>query len=122
MSVIMKRLDDIECQLTSVSSSRKKWEHSRSSTWNSFQFQGQVKAPVVCFKCGQEGHFARGCAASQGDKQANQPMNAVSQSVHKNNASAGDTIPAVSAHVTTDHGLQAAIFLVDTGASSLNTQ
>ena len=131
MSVIMKRLDDIECQLTSVSSSRKKWEHSRSSTRNSFQFQGQVKAPIVCFKCGQEGHFACGCAArtkvpnvSQGDKQANQPMNAVSQSVHKNNASAGDTIPAVSAHVTTDHGLQGTItgiparFLVDTGAAA----
>ena len=131
MSVIMKRLDDIECQLTSVSSSRKKWEHSRSSTRNSSQFQGQVKAPVVCFKCGQEGHFARGCAArtkvsniSQGDKQANQPMNAVSQSVHKNNTSAGDTIPAVSAHVTTDHSLQGTItgiparFLVDTGAAA----
>ena len=48
---------------------------------------------------------------SQGDKQANQPMNAVSQSVHKNNASAEDTIPAVSAHVTTDHGLQGTYLL-----------
>ena len=132
MSVIMKRLDDIECQLTSVSSSRKKWEHSQSSTWNSSQFQGQVKAPVVCFKCGQEGHFARGCAArtkvpniSQGDKQANQPMNAVSHAIStQNNTSAGDTIPAVSAHVTTDHSLQGTItgipagFLVDTGAAA----
>ena len=134
MSVIMKRLDEIECQLNSVGSSRKKWKHSQNSTRisnQSFQSQGQVKAPVVCFKCGQEGHFARGCAArtkvpniSQGDKQANQPMNAVSQTVHKNNTSAGDTIPAVSAHVTTDHSLQGTItgiparFLVDTGAAA----
>ena len=60
MSVIMKRLDEIECQLNSVGSSRKKWEHSQNSTRisnQSSQSQGQVKAPVVCFKCGQEGHL-----------------------------------------------------------------
>ena len=51
-------------------------------------------------------------------------MNAVSQTVHKNNTSAGDTIPVVSAHVTTDHSLQGTItgipatFLVDTGAAA----
>ena len=61
---------------------------------------------------------------SQGHKQPNQPMNAVSQTVHKNDTSAGDTIPVVSAHVTTDHSLQGTItgiparFLVDTGAAA----
>ena len=69
MSSIMKRLDEIESQLKSVASS-KKWERDnrsvdfrqrpRSNAIDKSQAQRTYK--VVCFKCGLEGHFARGCA------------------------------------------------------------
>ena len=26
---------------------------------------GKLRCPIVCHKCGQEGHLARGCAASR---------------------------------------------------------
>ena len=59
MSVIMNRLDDIECQLNSLSSPKKRLEQSRSIRRVSNPPQIQPKPAVVCFKCGQEGHFAQ---------------------------------------------------------------
>ena len=66
LAVIMNRLDEIECQLNSLSAAKKS-EHSskrnpNQTTWSGTQPGTQPRAPVVCFKCGQEGHFARGCA------------------------------------------------------------
>ena len=63
MSVIMKRLDEIECQLNSLSSPKKRFEQSRGTRRLTNPSQAQPKPAVVFFKCGQEGHFARGCAA-----------------------------------------------------------
>ena len=54
MSVIMKRLDEIEGQLNSLNTSKRKWEQNqvtRRVPGQSTQSQGQVKA-VICFKCG----------------------------------------------------------------------
>ena len=130
MSVIMKRLDEIECQLNSLSSPKKRYEQSRGIRRVTNPSQAQPKPAAVCFKCGQEGHFVRGCAArtkvsysNQHDQQLTQSMNAISQTLNEN-TSAGDTIPAVSTGSTTDHSLQGTIkgisaqFLVDTGAAA----
>ena len=135
MSVIMKRLDEIEHQLNSLNSSKKKWERSQGSTHRPnqpTQSHVQARAPVICYKCGQEGHFAHGCAArakvsniNQGHRQVDQSWNVVSQPVNNNgNYSTADTIPAVSTGITADHTLQGNIrgiparFLVDTGAAA----
>ena len=78
----------------------------------------------MCFKCGQEGHFARGCALRQRPEGSKQPLNAVTESVNNNNGDSQDAIPAVSQCVTTDYHLQGttegipARFLVDTGATT----
>lgn len=136
MSVIMKRLDEIEHQLNSLNSSKKKWERSQGSTRRlnqSTQSHVQARVPVICYKCGQEGHFAHGCAArakvsniNQGDGQVDQqPWNTISQPVNNNgNYSTADTIPAVSTGITADHTLQGNVrgipakFLMDTGAAA----
>ena len=129
MLSIRKRLDEIESQLKVVVAS-KKWDcskppHSnqRSQTHPTDRSQAQHKRSVVCFKCGQERHFARGCAVrrrTDGDKQ---PLNTVSEATNSKHVNSGDAIPAVSQCTTTDYNLQGAIegiparFLVDTGAT-----
>ena len=131
LAVIMNQLDEIECQLNSLSLAKKSEHSSKRNPNRTTQSGIQPRAPVVCFKCGQEDHFARGYAvrikketANQGNKQESQPLNVISQTVNKNDITAGDTIPAVSTDdVTTDHSLQGTIkgrpakFLVDTGAA-----
>ena len=132
LAVIMNRLDEIECQLNSLSSAKKSEHSSKRNPNRTTQSGTQPRAPVVCFKCGQEGHFARGCAvrikreaANQGNKQESQPLNVISQTVDTSDITAGGvTIPAVSTDdAQTDHSLQGTIkgrpakFLVDTGAA-----
>ena len=133
MQAIMKRLDGIESQLKGVTSF-KKWERRSKPTESRQNYQGcspgqssaQNTRAVVCFKCGQEGHFARGCAVRQRPEGNKQPLNAVSEPSNKNDSQ--DAIPAVSHSVTMDYHLQGTIegvparFLVDTGvtASILN--
>ena len=128
MSSIMKRLDEIESQLKVVTSSKKKWERRgkpsefrQNRTTN--QSQGQSTRAVVCFKCGQEGHFARGYAARQRPEGGKQQLNAVNEPSNWNK-NTQDAIPAVSHSVTMDYHLQGTIegiparFLVDTGATT----
>ena len=100
MSSITKRLDEIESQLKVVASSKKKWEcrgkppeFRQSRTTN--QSEGQSTRTVVCFKCSQEGHFARGCAARQRPEGGKQ-LNAVSEPSSQNKEDPQDAIPAVS--------------------------
>ena len=130
MSSIMKRLDEIESQLKSVASS-KKWERDgrsidsrqrpRSNTADQSHVQRTCK--VVCFKCGLEGHFARGCAVRQRSESYKQPMNAVSDTSSQD-VDAHDAVPVVSHSITMDYHLQGTIegipakFLVDTGATT----
>ena len=129
MQAIMKRLDGIESQLKGVTS-LKKWERRSKPTESRQNYQGcspgqssaQNTRAVVCFKCGQEGHFARGCAVRQRPEGNKQPLNAVSEASNKNDSQ--DAIPAVSHSVTMDYHLQGTIegvparFLVDTGATA----
>ena len=131
MLSIMKRLDALESQLKLATSSNK-WERRNRPTQASESFQshlseqstGQHRRTVVCFKCGQEGHFARGCAVRRKAEGGKQPVNAVTETVNNNNVDSQDAIPAVSQSVTTDYHLQGTIegiparFLVDTGATT----
>ena len=50
----------------------------------------------MCFKCGQEGHFARGCAVCRKAEGGKQPLNAVTETVNNNNVDSQDAFPAVS--------------------------
>ena len=103
MLSIMKRLDALESQLKLATSSNK-WERrnrptqsSKSSqSHSSEQSTGQHRRTVVCFKCGQEDHFARGCAVRQKAEGGKQPVNAVIKTVNNNNVDSQDAIPAVS--------------------------
>ena len=127
----MKCLDELESQLKLAMSS-KKWERSNrptqsgqgSQSHSTGQSTGQHKRPIVCFKCGQEGHFAQGCAFRRRTEDGKQPLNAVTEAANGKNVDSQDAIPAVSQSVTTDYHLQGTIegiparFLVDTGATT----
>ena len=116
MLSIIKRLDDLESQLKLTMSS-KKWEHSNrptqsgqgSQSHSTGQLTGQHKRLVVCFKCGQEGHFAQGCALRRRTEGGKQPLNAVTEAANGKNVDSQDAIPAVSQSVTTDYHLQGTI-------------
>ena len=148
MPAIMKRLEAIEIQLQSAAKPKRKWDNcSTTAPGRQTQAAGQPSKSIVCFKCGQEGHFARGCAAGVTQQQqhtvSKQPMNAVTKADNSDSESdksdqsmntviqrdnntppTEDLIPVSLSTVTPiDYSLLGTIsgipvkFLVDTGAA-----
>ena len=56
---ILQRLERLEVELKNVKSGTEKKELQRSRSLQ----QNRQRGPIVCHKCGKEGHIARGCMA-----------------------------------------------------------
>ena len=75
---IMERLDKLESADNATPSSRRSFQQPRHSAATqrrenptSRRENPTPKKPVVCHKCGKEGHFARGCAVRKSQPPGN---------------------------------------------------
>ena len=73
MKTMMDRLGKLEAggsknvAPSGANSGRQSWKPRDPPTSQ----ETEVRAPITCYRCGKEGHYARGCAVRRGSRQGN---------------------------------------------------
>ena len=70
LTKMMERLDKLESSRATPPTRRSYQPHQGNAPQQRRDSTG-TKAPVICLKCGKEGHYARGCAAPRPRQQGN---------------------------------------------------
>ena len=123
---LLERMDKLEATLKSSKPPKARGEANRRGDSSVPSRKPGGESAIVCYRCGKEGHYARGCAvrrvgvgavAAEGNGSKGEPKEEeVRQEKH------ADTVPAFSVSSAADYHLHGTVngvatrFLVDTGA------
>ena len=70
LSKMMERLDKLE-SAQATPPSRQSYRPRQGTFTTPRRISTTTKAPVICLRCGKEGHYAKGCAAPRQKQQGN---------------------------------------------------
>lgn len=65
MKQLVERVERLETRLERDEEERHRQKHRTSRSGTASPASVTQRQPIVCKRCGQEGHFARGCASSR---------------------------------------------------------
>ena len=139
---LLERMDKLEATLKSSKPPRARGEANRRGDSSVLSQKPGGESAIVCYRCGKEGHYARGCAvrrvggdavgavAAEGNGSKGEPEEEMVGQAGKGEPKEeevrqekhADTIPAFSVNSAADYHLHGTVngvatrFLVDTGA------